>query len=167
MSELQKAVAFVFKRKGHRTLPAMEFKHAVSLDLRWYAPADAKRFLQAAVHRGFVREEGETVTLTFDPNSVPVPLQLRPTLEVIDEAGPVFVPPAPAAAPAKDPAQALATELAAALGADSDLLLESARQESERAAGLLTAEVALLVAARRRGLDVRPFAARAAAAPRS
>ena len=56
-----RAVAFVFKRKGQRELTALEFKHAVSLDLRWFAPSDALRFYQAAVRRGFVREEGERV----------------------------------------------------------------------------------------------------------
>lgn len=159
MSELQKAVAFVFKRKGQRQLPASEFKHAVSLDLRWYAPADAKRFLQAALQRGFVREEGEHVVLTFDPASVSVPLQLKPGLDVIEEEGPVFTPPPP---PPKDVAKDLLTDLAHALQADRDELEAAAQQEMERAAGLLSKEVALLVAARRRGLDVRPFLGRAA-----
>ncbi|HWG91468.1 MAG TPA: DUF2240 family protein, partial [Candidatus Thermoplasmatota archaeon] len=83
MSELMRAVAFVFKRKGQRELTALEFKHAVSLDLRWFAPSDALRFYQAAVRRGFVREEGERVIAVFDPLAIEVPLRMKPGLEVI------------------------------------------------------------------------------------
>lgn len=160
MSELQRAVAFVFKRKGQKRLPSSEFKHVVSLDLRWFAPADTKRFYQAAVQRGFLREEGEHVLITFDPATVTVPIQLKPHLDVIDEEGPVFTPPPPPPPPAEQEAtRSLVTDIARALELDREALEAAARQETERSAGLLAHDVALLVAARRRGLDVRAYAA--------
>lgn len=189
-SDLVRTVASVFRRKGASDLSTAEFKHALSLDLRWFAPADARKLLAHAVNTGLVEEQGERVAALFDVARVDVPVAFRPTLDVLDEAPPALpsrlaLPPAalpaarPASAPGSDPASApapapLARAQASALGVLEEAVSAAARasgldradvekeveDERVRRGGLFSADVAALVVARRRGVDVRALAAR-------
>ncbi|MHB8606493.1 MAG: DUF2240 family protein [Thermoplasmatota archaeon] len=145
MSDLVTAVALVFRRKGTARLKKSEFKHAVSFDLNWFAPADAKALLEHAASQGLVAEEGEEVRATFDVASVVAPLDFRPTAAVLEEI---------ASAPRVD----LLTEMCDALGVTA----QAAREEAARHGDGLTPEVAALVVARRAGADVKPWIGRVA-----
>lgn len=140
-SDLRKAVALVFRRRGGR-LTATDFKHAASIDLRWFPPKDAQRLLEVAIAARLVTESSGDLDPAFDVNSVEVPLDFRPDASVFD-APPAEVP--------------LVERLATAAGLSVDALQAAAVAERDRSGSLLTEATALLVAARRRGVDVRPY----------
>lgn len=143
MSDLKKAVALVFRRRGGR-LTATDFRHAASFDLKWFPPREAQRLLDAALAAALVADEGGELRPTFDVAAVEAPLDFRPDASLFD---------VPAAG------RPLAERLADAAGVDLDAFQTLAAAERERAGGLLAEETAMLVAARRRGVDVRPFLA--------
>lgn len=161
MSDLVRTVASVFRRKGAPEITASEFKHALSLDLRWFAPADARKLLAHAVNTGLVEENGERIAARFDVARVDVPVAFRPSLGVLDESPPAPPPRAPPALSASASVADEALDAAArASGLDRAAMDKEAADERDRRGGLFTLEVAALVIARRRGVDVRPLAAR-------
>lgn len=173
-SDLVRTVASVFRRKGASDLTTAEFKHALSLDLRWFAPADARKLLAHAVNTGLVEEQGERVAALFDVARVDVPVAFRPSLDVLDEAPPALparIAPPPPSVPAGAPQAAASAPAASVLeealsaaaragGLDRADLEREAEDERARRGGLFSADVAALVVARRRGVDVRALAAR-------
>ncbi len=177
MSDLVRTVAAVFRRKGANAMPAAEFKHALSLDLRWLAPADARRLVQHAVSVGVLEEDGDALRPRFDVARVDVPVTFRPTLSVLDETptalpalpeAPVTEPaagdaPAPRAPPPLGPGEAALRDAARLAGEDLEDLRRLARDERERRGRLISEDVAALLVARRLGVDVREAAARARA----
>lgn len=145
---LREAVALVFRRRGG-VLSATDFKHTASFDLKWFPPREAGRLLERAKAEGLLVEEEGRLKPTFDVKAVDVPLDFVPDLDAL--AAP------PEAAPSQAPARPLVDRLAEALRVSTDELIALAEQERARSQGLLHGETALLLAARRRGLDVRPF----------
>lgn len=166
MTDLERAVAFVFRRKGEAAMSKVAFKGAVSLDLRWFGHADAKRLYEKAVEHGLLLEQGDEVRPGFDVTAVDIPLNFRPGYELLD-AGPT-PPPARAAAPPPRAPPRLADEVIAATAAstgETPSVIESAvADEMARSAGLFSREVAALSVARARGLDVSEWVTRARAA---
>lgn len=174
MSDLLRTLAAVYRRRGLTEIAAADLKHALSLDLRWFAPADAKRLTQHAVDVGLLEADGDVLRATFDVAAVDVPVTFRPTLAVLDEAAPAAppvrkapaaaataaAPATPAHAAAARPAEQALREAAHLAGEDLDVLTREAAQEREKRGRLLTADVAALVVARRHGVDVRAHAAR-------
>lgn len=160
MSDVKKAVALVFRRRGGR-LTATDFKHAASFDLKWFPPREAQRLLDAALAARLVLDEGGELKPTFDVAAVDVPLDFRPGPDLFEGAlravPPVAAPPpaAPLPAPAPAPERPLVERLAEAAGVPLETMEAAAATERERAAGLLGDETSLLLAARRRGVDVR------------
>lgn len=150
MSDVARAVAFVFRRKGAEVLSERDFVHVLSFDLRWLAPPEARRLLALAAERGLVAREGEEIRPAFAHASLDVPIGWRATPAALDE--PAVAPPG---APPQDD---LAARLAALANVQPDALRREAEHERERAAGLLTTEAATLLAAARRGADVREVA---------
>lgn len=153
MSDLARALAFAFRRKGADAIPGSELRLLLAYDLRWFAPEDAKLVVQRALETGLLREEeGGVVRAAFDVAAVEVPLNFRPTRDVLDEAPPARLPPARApAAPAPGPAAPAAAAPARETQEDEERL---ALDERRRRGGLMDVEVARLVVARRAGEDV-------------
>lgn len=139
MSDLARALAFAFKRRGTTTMERSKLLHLLAFDLRWFSPDPAKRVIQRGVQTGLLQEEGDKVTLTFDADAIDIPLNFRPRDDVVEGDAPPDLPSRKAAAVA---ARAPAPENAAA-------------EERRRRGNLITEEVAALVVARRRGEDVR------------
>jgi hypothetical protein len=138
-------------------------------------PGQARAFVERAHHAGLLTPEGDVLRLVIDPAAVEVPRGFRPRPEA--EAGsPVGAPssgssvpsassrpPAPASAgsappaptpAAPDPFRAWVANVAAQRGATRDQVLAQVSATQEQMGGLLTAEAAVLLLARRNGLDV-------------
>ena len=156
MSDLARALAFAFRRKGADALPGSELRLLLAYDLRWFAPEDAKLVVQRALETGLLREEeGGVVRAAFDVAAVDVPLNFRPTRDVLDEAPPARLPPARVpAAPAPEPAAAAAPAAPAPARETREDEERLALDERRRRGGLMDVEVARLVVARRAGEDV-------------
>jgi len=86
MSELEKSIAVLYRRKGKETLTEREFVFSASMDLRWFSPKDAQRLMEAGLSGGFLERKNGTVAPTFDLSRIEVPLDYKPTKEALREA---------------------------------------------------------------------------------
>ena len=144
MSDLLRTIAFAFRRKGLDAIPGGDLRLLLAYDLRWFAPEDAKRVVLRAIESGLLREENGALHATFDTRAVEIPLNFRPTIDVLD--APIAL--APAAAPPPTPA-------ASAVRPPPTDARERAAEDERRKRGLrLSLDVARLVVRRRAGEDV-------------
>jgi hypothetical protein len=153
MTAMKQAVAYLFRRSGEPALGEDALIRQVSLDLHWFSPRDARRFVEAAKARGLVvagAKDGHFVP-GFDVNLVDVPLGFRVGPEVLG-------PEAAATAPAREVAQELAELAAAARKSDLESVWADIRHKEEE--GLLKTPAAALVVAAEAGANVKPFVAR-------
>ena len=151
MSDLARALAFAFRRKGAESMGGAELRLLLAYDLRWFAPEDAKRAVQRAVDIGLLLQEGEHVRPAFDLAAVAVPLNFRPTTAVLDEEAPSL----PAARARPPPPLAPPAPVAPARSEH-----EAAAEDERRRRGLLLGiDAARLVVRRRAGEDVTAEAA--------
>jgi hypothetical protein len=67
-----------FIRKGKDALKDTEFVLALSLDLKWYNPEQAKIILNEAQKSGLLKREGEMVRPSFDISRIEIPLGFKP-----------------------------------------------------------------------------------------
>lgn len=105
MSELQKTVTVVFNRKGKKLLSEREFINALFFELKWADPTgagrieakEAQRILESAMRKGLLELSDGYVKPTFDLKAVEVPLNYKPTRDLLKELGDGS--PAPASTP--------------------------------------------------------------------
>ncbi len=86
MSDLQRSIAVLYRRKGKETLTEREFVFSASMDLRWFSPKDAQRLLDAGIAGGHLRKIEGNLLPTFDFGEVDVPIDYRPSADVLKEA---------------------------------------------------------------------------------
>jgi len=86
MSEIERSIAVLFRRKGKEILTEREFVFSASMDLRWFSPKDAQRLLDMGVSGGFIEKRNGSLVPTFDFSTVEVPLDYRPSKEIFQEA---------------------------------------------------------------------------------
>lgn len=85
MSELQRSIAVLFRRKGKELLTEREFVFSASMDLRWFSPKDAQKLLDMGLTGGYIERKNGSLVPTFDTSSVDVPLDYRPSKEIFQE----------------------------------------------------------------------------------
>ncbi len=78
MSELTYTVSMPFKRKGKEQLKDMEFVMALSMDLKWFTPEQAKSVLSEAQRSGLLKRDGELVRPSFDISKIEIPSGFKP-----------------------------------------------------------------------------------------
>lgn len=181
-SDHEVALAFVARRQAQRAMTASRWSHLLSLEMGWMNPGQARAFVEAAVRAGLLAPDGDLLRLVIDPQAVEVPRGFRPKPEAAAAPAPpaspaspaspspagqapgaVPVAPAPAPAPPEpDPFLAWLARLAAHTGKTREQVLGQVAQLQESMGGLLTAEAAVLVLARRAGLVVAEAARKAA-----
>ena len=85
MSELTYTVSMPFKRKGKEQLKDMEFVMALSMDLKWFTPEQAKSVLAEAQRSGLLIREGELVRPSFDISKIEIPTGFKPETVYIEK----------------------------------------------------------------------------------
>ncbi len=78
MSDLLYIVSMPFKRKGRETLKESEFIFALSIDLNWFSPEQARTLLTEAENEGLLKRDGGAVNPLFDLASVQIPSSFKP-----------------------------------------------------------------------------------------
>jgi len=78
MSDLTYTVSMPFKRKGKDALKDTEFVLALSIDLKWFNPEQAKLVLSDAEKSGLLKREGELVRPAFDLSRIEIPSGFKP-----------------------------------------------------------------------------------------
>src|SRR5665811_2350593 len=84
MSELTYTVSMPFKRKGIEALKDMEFVMALSMDLKWFSPEQAKSVLSEAQRSGLLKRDGELVRPSFDISKIEIPSGFKPQTVAIE-----------------------------------------------------------------------------------
>lgn len=77
-SDLTYTVSMPFLRKGKETLKESEFVLALSIDLNWLTPEQAKNVLNLAEKSGLLKKEGEMIHPVFDISGVNIPSGFKP-----------------------------------------------------------------------------------------
>lgn len=148
--EAQQALAFVARRAARKQMPATQWAHIMSLELGWMSPGEAKQYVAACRDAGLLAGE-EELAPTFD-TTIEIPRGFRP-----DPAN------RPESTQVSEDADLFATWLAKtaeATGQDMAAVLADMEALQATHAGL-HADAAVLLLARRAGLDVQAAAAEA------
>ncbi|HIH44986.1 MAG TPA: DUF2240 family protein [Candidatus Methanoperedenaceae archaeon] len=85
MSELERIVAVPFRKKAASALTENEFVLALSLDLKWFSPEQAKVVILNAEKEGLLRREGGNLLPGFDTGTVDIPIGFRPEAWVFEK----------------------------------------------------------------------------------
>mgnify|MGYP003394159200 CR=1 FL=1 len=85
MSELTYTVSMPFKRKGKEQLKDMEFVMALSMDLKWFTPEQAKSVLAEAQKSGLLKRDGDLVRPSFDISKIEIPSGFKPEAVAIEK----------------------------------------------------------------------------------
>ena len=84
MPDLTYTVSMPFKRRGKDALKDMEFILALSLDLKWFNPEQAKIILSDALRSGLLKRDGELVRPSFDITKIEIPSGWKPEPIIVD-----------------------------------------------------------------------------------
>jgi hypothetical protein len=77
--EAKQVIAFIFKRSGKKTLPASDVYLAISMELQWCSPKEAKMFVKEAVIHGLLIEEKQGITPSFPVDTIEIPTGFIPS----------------------------------------------------------------------------------------
>jgi hypothetical protein len=78
-------IAFLFKRSGKKELNFSDLYLTLSMELNWFTPEDAKKFLNQAIKNQLLNKKEEQVTPAFDYDKIDVPMGFQPTQKVFQE----------------------------------------------------------------------------------
>ncbi len=85
MTDLERSIALLFRRKGKDFLTEKEFVFSASMDLRWFSPKDAQRLLDIGITGGYLQKKNGNVVPTFDTTLIEVPLDYKPGKEIFEQ----------------------------------------------------------------------------------
>jgi len=84
MSELQRSIALLFRRKGKEILTEKEFVFSASMDLRWFSPKEAQKLLDFGITGGYLQKKNGNIVPTFDTSIIEVPLDYKPGKDIFE-----------------------------------------------------------------------------------
>ncbi len=82
MTDLKYAVSVPFKRKGKDALKESEFVLALSIDLNWFSPDQARNVVREAEKAGLIKREGDIISPTFDLSPIEQTPVFKPEVSV-------------------------------------------------------------------------------------
>lgn len=77
--EAKQVLAFIFKRSGKKILPASDVYLAISMELQWCSPKEAKNFVKNEILSGILIEQDHGVTPSFEVDDVSIPTGFKPS----------------------------------------------------------------------------------------
>ena len=83
MSEIEVALAQLFRKKGKSSLTEKEFVFAASLDLRWFSPKEAQKFLDISMDSELLALDDDKLKPTFDYKGIEIPKGYAPAVELL------------------------------------------------------------------------------------
>ena len=90
-SEVKIIFAFLFKRSGKQKLSFSDLYLNLSIDLNWFTPEDAKKFVNEALKKKFLIKEKDLIRPSFDIETVSVPVGFYPSTKVFLEEKPIEI----------------------------------------------------------------------------
>lgn len=141
MDELKIIIAQPFKVRGKSRLTPTEFSFALTMDLKWLTPDESRQALDEGLKTGLLQEEKGKIAPTFDYRSQAVPDGFKPGIFFLS----------------KKPLMESIYELLEQSGLDKMTAKSLAEEKQKALNNMVTAEVAGLIIAKERGLDVLPY----------
>jgi len=83
-SEKEIIISFLFKRSGKASLKFSDLYLALSMDLNWFTPDDAKAFINLALKKNLLNKEDDLLKPNFDYEKTVVPLGFSPSKKVFE-----------------------------------------------------------------------------------
>jgi len=83
-SEKEIILSFLFKRSGKESLKFSDLYLALSMDLNWFTPADAKTFVNMALDEKLLTKKGDLIKPSFDVYKIDVPIGFYPSKLVFE-----------------------------------------------------------------------------------
>ena len=81
-SEATLIITSVFKKSGRKKLSSSDFFLTLSMDLGWFPPAEAKKFVKWAEENNLLkRDEEDLLTPTFDLKTIDIPIDFQPSMK--------------------------------------------------------------------------------------
>ena len=101
--DLLRVVAALYQRLGHGAAGVVDLRNALTFDLDWFTPTEAKLVLRAAESEGLLKPEGDRLVPGFEAASLPLPPGYRPPKALVEwarrAAEPKVAAPSAAASP--------------------------------------------------------------------
>jgi len=82
VSEEEQIVAFLFKRSGKEEMSISEAHLTLSMDLNWFSPDDAKKFIQNVIEKKLLQKKAEVVSPSFEIGKINIPLGFKPSINI-------------------------------------------------------------------------------------
>jgi len=84
---MRDTLAHVFRTKGEEKLDYKSIVYALAFDLGWYSPREARTFVDEAIEKGFLRQEGGHLLPGFDSGRLKIKTDFKPKGEerLLDE----------------------------------------------------------------------------------
>ncbi len=141
MEKYRRLIAFLFQRGGKEKVDDRDIYMALSYELGWFTPAQSKNFIKYCLDNGLLRREGDSYVPDFEYADMEIPLGFRvdgAEMETIRESS-------------KGDAASRVIEELERRGVGHDEIYKLAEREG------VIPEVAGLIVAKDRGMDVSPF----------
>lgn len=84
-SEIERTIAFLFKRSGKNKLKESEIYLPLSIELRWFSTKQAHEFIKQAINQKILIKKGELLAPNFDIDRINVPFGFYPSKEIFTE----------------------------------------------------------------------------------
>ena len=131
-----------FKSLGKEYLKESEFVFSLSLDLKWFGPAEARDVLDHGLNTGLLKKNKGNIFPGFDISEVEKPHSFKPSLESFDTA---------------DWLDMVVEEVMKTTGKNKKEVFQEMNRFKERFDGLLEPETSIIMVARAHGIDVNEF----------
>jgi len=139
---LRKVIAAAFKGKGKRSMSKSELTYVLSFDFKWFSHDKSKQAVELAIKKGLLAEEGDSVRPAFDTSSVEIPIDFKPDVSRLNSST-IF--------------DDIVGEISEKTGKEVSEIIAEVNTLQERLGGLIDAEVAALLVARRYEVDVTRY----------
>jgi hypothetical protein len=83
-SEREIIISFLFKRSGKENLKFSDLYLALSMDLNWFTPDDAKAFINLAIKENLLSKKDTQIKPNFDYEKTNVPVGFTPSKKVFE-----------------------------------------------------------------------------------
>lgn len=83
-SEKEIIISFLFKRSGKELLRFSDLYLALSMDLNWFTPDDAKTFINMALKQNILTKKGEFLKPNFNYEKTIIPVGFSPSKKVFE-----------------------------------------------------------------------------------
>jgi len=81
-AEARRIIASVFKKSGKKKLSSSDFFLILSMDLGWFPPAEAKKFVKWAEENNLLKKDEEDILIpTFDIKTIDIPIDFQPSMK--------------------------------------------------------------------------------------